>query len=94
MLPLVWSDAAKADLAQILDFIAEDNELAARRLKERFDQVLAPVSEHPYLYRPGRLAGTREIVAHPNYIVVYRVLGDSILVEAVIHARQKYPPDE
>jgi plasmid stabilization system protein ParE len=46
------------------------------------------------MFRTGRLPGTREIVAHPNYIVVYRVLIDRIVVEAVIHARQKYPPDE
>ncbi|WP_141217973.1 type II toxin-antitoxin system RelE/ParE family toxin [Bordetella genomosp. 5] len=34
---------------------------------------------------------TREIVVHPNYLVVYEVLQDSVEVRAVLHARRKYP---
>ncbi|WP_354043151.1 type II toxin-antitoxin system RelE/ParE family toxin [Devosia sp. UYZn731] len=39
---------------------------------------------------PGR-CGTRELVVHPNYIVVYRVLTDQIDIVSVLHARQEYP---
>lgn len=46
------------------------------------------------MFRVGRVAGTREIVAHPNYIVVYRVLSDHIDVVAVLHSRQQYPPGD
>jgi len=52
-----------------------------------------PLAEHPYLYRPGRVAGTREAVVHPNYIVVYRVATEAVEVVAVVHARQHYPQD-
>ena len=48
------------------------------------------IIENPYLYRPGRIAGTREAVVHPNYILVYRVTG-TIEILAVLHARQRYP---
>lgn len=44
----------------------------------------------PYLYRTGRIAGTREIVVHPNYIVVYRVT-DHLEVLNVLHSRKCYP---
>jgi plasmid stabilization system protein ParE len=44
------------------------------------------------MFRLGRVDGTREIVAHPNYIVVYRVVADRIEVTAVVHARRQYPP--
>jgi plasmid stabilization system protein ParE len=43
------------------------------------------------LFRSGREPGTREVVAHPNYILVYRVMDDWIEVVNVIHARQRYP---
>jgi toxin ParE1/3/4 len=43
------------------------------------------------MYRAGRVAGTREAVLHPNYILVYRVATDTIEVVRVLHARQRYP---
>jgi toxin ParE1/3/4 len=50
-----------------------------------------PLAEHPFLFRPGRVPGTRELVAHPNYIIVYRVLVDRVEIVSVLHARQLYP---
>lgn len=37
------------------------------------------------------MRGTREIVIHPNYIVVYRVELACVRVGGVLHARQEYP---
>ena len=64
---------------------------AAVRMHERIEQSVLPTASHPYMFRSGRVNGTREIVAHPNYVVVYRVLADMMLVTAVVHARQEYP---
>jgi plasmid stabilization system protein ParE len=38
------------------------------------------------------LPDTREIVAHPNYVVVYRILKTRVRVLNVLHARREYPP--
>jgi len=43
------------------------------------------------LYRPGLVAGTREIVVHPNYVVIYRVTISAIEIINVLHSRQQYP---
>ncbi|WP_240488277.1 MULTISPECIES: type II toxin-antitoxin system RelE/ParE family toxin [unclassified Halomonas] len=48
------------------------------------------MAEHPYLHQVGRLPGTREIVAHPNFIVIYQVT-NRIEVISVVHTRQNYP---
>ena len=37
------------------------------------------------------MAGTRELVAHPNYILVYRLKPDLIEILTVIHAAQRWP---
>lgn len=94
VLRLLWTEQAEDDLAQIIAFISLDSQAAAQRLKERIERSVTPASEHPYMFRPGRVPGTREIVAHPNYIVVYRVAAEHIEVTAVVHARQEYPPDD
>jgi toxin ParE1/3/4 len=67
---------------------------AAVRLKVRVDEMLVPLLEHPYLFRRGKLSDTREMVVHPNYVVVYKVAVDHIRVVAILHTRRKYPPPE
>ncbi|OAV63732.1 Toxin RelE2 [Bacteroidales bacterium Barb4] len=91
MLPIVWLASASRNLADIVGFIAQDNPAAARKLKTQIEASVLPTAEHPYVFRPGRVAGTRELVAHPNYIVVYRVTARAIEVLRVLHARQQYP---
>jgi len=92
MLPVSWSAEALTDLKQILGYIAERNPVAADRLLAIAAETAERLSEDPYLYRPGRVAGTREAVAHPNYIIVYRVGSSVIDILGVLHARQAYPP--
>ncbi len=55
------------------------------------EHLAKQLPDHPYLYREGRVQGTREAVVHPNYIMVYRVGADLIDILAVLHARQQYP---
>lgn len=91
MLPVVWRETARRQLAEIVAFIAEDNPQAARRLKERIESVVVPLAQYPYLYPSGRVAGTRELVAHPNYLIVYKVAAERVEIVAVLHARRQYP---
>ena len=92
MLPIVWSPRADEDLTAITEFIWLRNPIAAQRLWHLIQDSVLPLSEHPYLFRQSeRVPGCREIVVHPNYIVVYRVAIASVDVLRVLHARQKYP---
>lgn len=90
MLPIYWRESAIEELAAIATFIALRNEAAAISLTEQIEMAVAAAAANPYLYRAGRIPGTRELVAHPNYIVVYRVT-DRVEVLNVLHARQHYP---
>jgi toxin ParE1/3/4 len=91
MLPILWRASAREDLIQLISYIAENNPAAARSMLTRLEAAILPAAEHPYLYRAGRVPGTREVVAHPNYVLVYRVTADQIEVVNVLHARQEYP---
>ena len=90
-LPLVWRAEARNDLASVVRYIADRDPSAARRMKTVIETAVLPLAEHPYLFRSGRAPGTRELVAHPNYVIVYRVLADRIEIVNVVHARQQYP---
>jgi len=91
MLKISWLPTATDDLAEIITFIAERSPQAAHNLRQRIENAILPVAEHPYLYKSGRVLGTREIVAHPNYIIIYRVTDTDIEIVNVLHARQEYP---
>nr|WP_262415683.1 type II toxin-antitoxin system RelE/ParE family toxin [Pseudomonas sp. MWU12-3103b] len=73
-----------------MNYIADRNAVAASQLNAAIEAAISALPLHPYLYRFGKVAGTREIVIHPNYVVVYRVT-ERIEILNVLHARQGYP---
>ncbi len=91
MLPVFWSAKALDELEAIAGYIAQFNPSAAENLQGLIEASVLPLSDHPYLYRPGRVAGTRELVVHPNYIVVYHVITNQIQILGVLHAAREYP---
>ncbi len=91
MLPVIWREKAANNLKTIIGYIADRNFSAAVDLQNEIEQATSLLPQHPYLYRRGRVNGTREIVVHPNYLVVYRVTVTAIEILAVLHSRQEYP---
>ena len=53
---------------------------------------MAKLTEHPKLYRPGRVVGTREMVVRRNYVVVYAEDARAVTILRVLHASQQWPP--
>lgn len=91
MLSVRWLAKARDNLSSIIAYVAERNELAASELLAEIERTTSQLPQHPYLYRPGRVVGTREIVVHSNYLVVYRIGPAAIEIVTVLHARQQYP---
>jgi plasmid stabilization system protein ParE len=89
---VIWSEDADADLAAIIEYVFERNPMTAHKLWERLKNSTVVLSEHPYLFKESeRMPGLRELVAHPNYLVFYRVKLDCVRIEMVAHARRLYP---
>ena len=88
---LVWTRLANADRQKIREYIAQDNPAAALALDELFAEKTKRLVDHPNLGRPGRVAGTRELVAHQNYILIYDTVGDQVRLLRVLHASRQYP---
>lgn len=57
-----------------------DNSAAALAMDELLAEKAARLLDHPRLGRPGRVAGTRELMAHPNDILIYAIAGEQVRV--------------
>jgi addiction module RelE/StbE family toxin len=79
-------------LEDIYEYVAGDNPAAAARLVLRIRTAVERLAAAPGLGRPGRVAGTRELVVSGTpYIVPYRVQGDAVQIITIIHTAQKWP---
>jgi toxin ParE1/3/4 len=89
---VMWALSAEQDRIDIADFIAQDNPLAAIGVDELFAAAAMRLGEHPHIGRLGQIAGTRELVAHESYRMVYEVRDDTVWILAVVHTARTWPP--
>ena len=88
---LFWTPEASQDRDEIYEYIEADNPAAALALDELFAEKAGRLVDHPGLGRPGRVAGTRELVAHQNYILIYDMSGNQVRLLRVLHAARQWP---
>lgn len=91
MRALYWTPETIQDPDIIYDHIEADNSIAALALDELLAEKAARLVDHPSRGRIGRVAGTRELVAHQNYVLVYQATTDAVAILRVLHAAQRWP---
>jgi addiction module RelE/StbE family toxin len=92
MTKVSWLGGALADLRGIKDHIGRDNPAAARRVVKAIKDGADLLKDHPGIGRPGRLAGTRELVIrHYPFILAYRQTEAALQVLAVVHTSRRWP---
>lgn len=89
---VVWASAAGQDRADIIDYISQDNPLAAIRMDELFAEAAGRLTEHPHLGKAGLIAGTRELIPHESYRLVYEVQDSTVWILALVHTARMWPP--
>lgn len=80
-----WATAAQRDRADIFDYISQDSPLAAIRMDELFADTAARLADHPRLGKAGLIPGTRELIPHESYRLVYEVQGEKVWILALVH---------
>jgi addiction module RelE/StbE family toxin len=89
-----WLDDALVDVTEIYRYIAADDQSAAARVVQRIQTAVRLLVETPHRGRPGRWAGTRElVVVRTPYIVPYRVRGDLVEILRVFHSARRWPDE-
>jgi len=89
---LRYTPRAKLDLAEIHDYIAQENPQAARRVIFLIRQTAQNLLQNPQIGRPGRVAGTHEItVGRFPFMLTYRIEAEEIQILAIVHTARLWP---
>jgi toxin ParE1/3/4 len=89
---VVWSQRAIGHLVAIRKFIEKDSDGSAALVAARILDAIEILQTQPHMGRPGRLAGTRELVVSGTpYIVPYRVRRERLELLAVFDGRREWP---
>ncbi len=89
---LVWTRPARADRREVFEFIARDSVRAACKMDLIFAEKAEFLTKFPNLGRPGRVPGTRELLAHRRYFLIYRIRGDTVEILRLLHTSRQWPP--
>lgn len=83
-----WTPIAAENLTAVYDYLAQDNERAARTTVEEILKAVDRLEQFPRMGREGRRRGTRELVV-PPFIVVYRIHEDVVAIDAILHSSRR-----
>lgn len=85
------SDRYLSDLQAVYDYIEQDNPDAAMGMLLLIDDQVDGLRDPNFPRRIGRKAGTLELVAHPNYVVVIMQTKTAVTALAIMHVARQYP---
>jgi toxin ParE1/3/4 len=87
---IVWSPESRDDLLDIWTYIADDSVRSADQVQDRIIDAVAALAEYPERGRPGRRAGTRELVVpHTSHLVIYRLVDEYIEIVRLWHMSRR-----
>jgi toxin ParE1/3/4 len=84
-----WSRQALADLRRMNKYMSNHNPRAAARIELRIRERVEVLREMPLVGVSTGVADTRWVrVRRTPYLVVYRVVGEELRIQAIYHGRQ------
>lgn len=91
---VTWSAFALSDRDGIFSHIEAENIVAAIAVDQRIASTAQRLRDFPESGRPGRIAGTRElVVTGTTYIAAYQIVGETIRILRVLHGAQRWPDE-
>ncbi len=87
-----WTPEAEQDRNEIWDYIATDNPRAAARMDELFSATATKLANFSNRGPLGKIPGTREIIPHENYRLIYEIDEETVWILALVHTARQWPP--
>ena len=95
---VLWTDRARRHLRAIHDYIAQDSNVAAKRMVDRLTRKSHMLVDFPNIghvvpeYETDPTSLVVRQILEGNYRIIYRVNTRCIEIVAVIHGAQQLPP--
>ena len=87
-----WTRKALANLDNAVEYIAADKPTVAANVVLKIWDAAQRLANQPGMGRPGRVSGTRELVATGlSYILPYVEKEGAVFVLRVMHTSMKWP---
>jgi toxin ParE1/3/4 len=92
MLPVTFSPKARQDLIEIGDHIAMDSRANARHFVGQLMEKCWRISKAPMGYvGQDDLAPGLRLAALGRYVIFFRVLGEAVRIERILHGARSLP---
>ena len=92
MMRIVWLPRARKARETAIEYIAEDNPVAALSQLDEIERHSTLLKDHPEMGRRGRIPDTRELViSRTPFLLVYRIRNDEIQIIHFMHGAQQWP---
>lgn len=88
---LKWTENARRERLDLIEYIARDNLDAAFRIDERIQAAAENLLIFPEQAPVGRIKGTRDLFVKPRYRLIYQVTDEAIIILSILHTSQRYP---
>ncbi|MDO9617705.1 MAG: type II toxin-antitoxin system RelE/ParE family toxin [Pseudomonas sp.] len=89
---VIWAPEALQDRLDIWEYIATESPSAAVHMDKLFSAAASTPADFPQKGRLGSVAGTRELIPHENYRLVYQAETDAVWILALVHVARMWPP--
>lgn len=89
---VIWTPEAEQDRLDVWDYIAANNLYAASQMDALFSDAATRLAEHPKLGKQGAIPGTRELIPHESYRLVYEIEQETVWVLALVSTARQWPP--
>lgn len=87
-----WTRKALDNLDAAVQYVAADSPGNARKVAQEIRDTIQHLSLQPGMGRPGRVAGTRELVISGlPFIVSYAEYNGDIVLLRIVHFSMKWP---
>ena len=88
---VVWRARALGDAQTIVGKISAGSRRGAEKLLRTIAAQAALLAIHPHIGRVEREPGTRELVVHRHYALIYKVVGDQVYILRILHTARQWP---